>query len=69
MKIPSCCGQSEMSFHNIKESWELFRQSLFYYSIVLHEVSIVAVHLTDEDSLCRMLNHGNKLNLTCNKKL
>jgi hypothetical protein len=63
MKIPSCCGKSEMSFHDIKESWELFSQSLFY-SIVLHKVSIMAMHLTDEDSLCRMLNHGNELNLT-----
>jgi len=63
MKIPSCCGQSEMSFYNFQESWELFRQSLFY-SIVLHKVSIMSVHLTDEDCLCRMLNHGNKLNLT-----
>jgi hypothetical protein len=63
MKIPSSCGQSEMSFHSIKESWELFRQSLFY-SRVLHKVSVMAVHLTDEDSVCRMLNNGNKLNLT-----
>jgi len=38
-------------------------KSLFC-SIVLHNVSIMAVHLTDEDSLCRMLNHGNELNLT-----
>jgi len=63
MKIPSYCGQSEMSFHNIQESWELFGQNLFY-SIALHKVSIMAVHLTHEDFLCRMFNHGNKLNLT-----